>query len=65
MSLPVVEWDRWLRAGWLHDAIKDAPTAELRALAPECDWGDELLHGPAVANKLLAEGEPEIGRAHV
>ena len=57
MSLPQQEHARWLRAGWLHDSIKDAPTAELRSLVPGCDWDDELLHGPAVANKLLAEGE--------
>jgi len=62
MSLPPAEHERWLRAGWLHDSIKDAPTGELRSLAPECDWDEELLHGPAVANKLLAEGErdPEL-----
>jgi len=57
MSLSEAEHTRWVRAGWLHDAIKDAPTGELKSLAPDCDWGDELLHGPAVANKLLAEGE--------
>ena len=60
ISLPGAERDRWLRAGWLHDSIKDAPTAELRSLAPECDWDDDLLHGPAVANKLLAEGERDF-----
>ena len=57
MSLPPEEHARWLRAGWLHDSIKDASTAELRSLVAGCDWDDELLHGPAVANKLLAEGE--------
>ena len=30
MSLPAAEHARWLRAGWLHDAIKDAPTEELK-----------------------------------
>ena len=60
MSLPGEEHARWLRAGWLHDSIKDAPIAELRSLVPGCDWDDELLHGPAVANKLLAEGERDV-----
>ena len=51
MSLPVAEWDRWLRAGWLHDALRDAPFVQLKALTPECDWDEELLHGPAAARK--------------
>jgi HD superfamily phosphohydrolase YqeK len=59
MSLSPAEHGRWVRAGWLHDAIKDAPTAELRSLAPGYAWDDELLHGPAVAAKLLAEGESD------
>lgn len=57
MSLPADEHARWIRAGWLHDSIKDAPIGELKSLAPECAWDDDLVHGPAVANKLLAEGE--------
>lgn len=50
MSLSADEWKRWLRAAWLHDALRDAPLAELQRLAPGCDWDEELLHGPAAAN---------------
>ena len=51
MSLPAAERARWQRAGWLHDALRDAPIEELKRLVPGCDWDEELLHGPAVANK--------------
>ena len=57
MSLPVAEWDRWLRAGWLHDALRDAPPEQLRALVPACDWDEELLHGPAAAIKARESRE--------
>jgi HD superfamily phosphohydrolase YqeK len=65
MSLPVAEWDRWLRAGWLHDALRDAPLDELRRLVPGCDWDEELLHGPAAARKArealeARESDPEV-----
>lgn len=59
MSLPAAERERWTRAGWLHDALRDAPLAELKLLVPGCDWDEELLHGPAAANKLLALGEED------
>ncbi len=57
MALSVAEWDRWLRAGWLHDALRDAPVAELRALVPDCDWDEGLLHGPAAATKARESRE--------
>ena len=65
MSLPVAEWDRWLRAGWLHDALRDAPLEQLKALVPGCDWDVELLHGPAAARKareapVAPETDPEV-----
>lgn len=59
MSLPTAEAARWHRAAWLHDALRDAPLAELRDLVPGSTWDEELLHGPATANKLLAEGESD------
>ena len=55
MSLPVAEWDRWLRAGWLHDALRDAPLEQLQALVPGSDWDEELLHGPAAANRAMTD----------
>ena len=57
--LPAVERTRWVAAGYLHDAVKEKPEAELRALlegSPECDWPEPLLHGPAVAHLLRREG---------
>jgi HD superfamily phosphohydrolase YqeK len=49
---------RWRAAGYLHDALRDAPPPSLRPLV-EGDLGDlpgSLLHGPAVARKLRDEG---------
>ena len=43
------ERDRWLRAGWLHDALRDAP------------YADELAHGPLAAERAAAEGERDQG----
>ena len=57
MSLPAAERERWRRAGWLHDALRDAPLDQLKLLVPGCDWDEELLHGPAAANRALAEAD--------
>ena len=43
------ERDRWLRAGWLHDALRDAPAA------------DELAHGPLAAERAAKDGERDHG----
>jgi HD superfamily phosphohydrolase YqeK len=59
MSLPAEEHARWVQAGWLHDALRDAPLAELQALVPGSDWDEELLHGPAAARKARQEGETD------
>lgn len=49
---------RWRAAGMLHDALRDAPAAELRPLVDPAlrDIPDELLHGPAAAGRLRADG---------
>lgn len=49
---------RWRAAGHLHDALRDAPTAELLHLVPEPleELPAGLLHGPATAARLFAEG---------
>ncbi|MEJ7809251.1 MAG: hypothetical protein WKG32_02440 [Gemmatimonadaceae bacterium] len=47
----------WRDAGLWHDALRDAPEQELRALVPDFDRPAELLHGPAVAAKLEEMGE--------
>jgi 2-amino-4-hydroxy-6-hydroxymethyldihydropteridine diphosphokinase len=49
MDVPPDERARWLRAGWLHDALRDAPLA------------DRLAHGPAAADRAAAEGERDRG----
>src|SRR3954462_14869573 len=55
------ERDAWRNAGLLHDALRDAPEAELRALAGDDSREAELLHGPAVANLLQSRGEGTPG----
>ena len=47
----------WMHAGLLHDALRDAGEAELRALAQDPVREEELLHGPAVANLLATSGD--------
>jgi HD superfamily phosphohydrolase YqeK len=49
---------RWRAAAWLHDALRDAAPESLRALLPHesHDLPESLLHGPAVARRLEAEG---------
>lgn len=57
--LTAAERRRWARAGWLHDALRDAPEATLRQLS---DWPDApaaLLHGPAAARRAIAAGETD------
>jgi 2-amino-4-hydroxy-6-hydroxymethyldihydropteridine diphosphokinase len=49
MHVPPAERERWLRAGWLHDALRDAPL------------GDRLAHGPAAADRAAAGGERDRG----
>jgi 2-amino-4-hydroxy-6-hydroxymethyldihydropteridine diphosphokinase len=57
MDLAAEERQCWLDAGRFHDALRDAPVDELRALAGSRLAEVELLHGPAVAAKLEREGE--------
>lgn len=57
MSLPAAERERWSRAGWLHDALRDAPIEELKRLVPGCDWDEELLHGPAAAARAMTDAD--------
>lgn len=51
----------WHDAGLLHDALRDAPEDELRALAgPMPGFTVDMLHGPAAAARLRAEGETRM-----
>jgi HD superfamily phosphohydrolase YqeK len=49
---------RWRAAGYLHDALREAPPEELRPLVPDPlkDLAGKLLHGPAAAARLRADG---------
>ena len=49
MRVSPAERERWLRAAWLHDALRDASAAT------------ELDHGPACADRLVMEGEHDQG----
>jgi HD superfamily phosphohydrolase YqeK len=61
MDIPASERNRWLRAVWLHDALRDAPEAELLRWAPSAGGPIELRHGPAAAGRAKAEGETDRG----
>ena len=48
----------WHDAGRLHDALRDAPEDVLRGLAGDMPgYALEMLHGPAAAERLRADGE--------
>jgi HD superfamily phosphohydrolase YqeK len=49
MGVAPTERDRWVRAAWLHDALRDAPAAS------------ELDHGRRCAERLAAAGERDAG----
>lgn len=49
LHTPGAERQRWLKAAWLHDALRDAPLP------------DELAHGPVAADRALREGETDRG----
>lgn len=59
LGLSPSERERWCRAGWLHDALRDAPAADLQALAPEVTGPLELRHGPAAAARAGREGSSD------
>ncbi len=50
--------ERWSAAGYLHDVLRDADPGELRrGLSMPLDGlPDEVIHGPAAADRLRREG---------
>ena len=61
MGVPDSERHRWLKAVWLHDALRDAPPEELNRWAPTAKGPVDLRHGPASAARAKAEGETDRG----
>lgn len=61
IGVPDSERNRWLRAVWLHDALRDASAEELEAAAPAATGPRKLRHGPASAARAKAEGEMDRG----
>src|SRR3954466_3685018 len=58
LHLAEAEAQAWHDAGRFHDALRDAPEVELRRLAGDLpDYTVDMLHGPAAANRLHADGE--------
>jgi 2-amino-4-hydroxy-6-hydroxymethyldihydropteridine diphosphokinase len=57
MCVEQSERHAWSDAALYHDALRDAPAAELRALVADPGIPDALLHGPAAAELLAREGE--------
>ncbi len=61
IGVPDSEKHRWLRAVWLHDALRDASPEELEKFAADSPGPPELRHGPASAGRARAEGEDDRG----
>jgi 2-amino-4-hydroxy-6-hydroxymethyldihydropteridine diphosphokinase len=57
MHVPEEERRAWIDAGRTHDALKDAPDAELFALVGDVTYEPQMLHGPAAAVRLERDGE--------
>ena len=55
------EAQAWHDAGRYHDALRDAPEAELRRLSAGHDLPLDVLHGPAAAAHLESLGETRAG----
>jgi HD superfamily phosphohydrolase YqeK len=62
LGLSESERTRWVAAGWLHDVLREAHPDELRPLVPQAfrDLPGKLLHGPAAAERLAGEADPEL-----
>jgi HD superfamily phosphohydrolase YqeK len=57
LELPADEARAWHDAGRYHDALRDAPESQLRALAEAPGYETEMLHGPAAAEQMRRNGE--------
>jgi HD superfamily phosphohydrolase YqeK len=61
LGVPDSERNRWLRAVWLHDALRDAGPEVLAKWVAGTPAPSELQHGPASAAHARAEGETDRG----
>ncbi|MCH8937909.1 MAG: 2-amino-4-hydroxy-6-hydroxymethyldihydropteridine diphosphokinase [Gemmatimonadetes bacterium] len=61
MSREPDERARWVRAAFLHDALRDAPEDELARLADRKWDVPGLYHGPAAARLAEEHGETDTG----
>lgn len=62
LGLSATERLEWHDAARLHDALRDAPETMLRELAGDFPVADEnVLHGPAVSQRLRLDGEQRTG----
>jgi len=61
LGVPDSERNRWLKAVWLHDAVRDASRETLAEWAASSSGPIELWHGPAAAARAKAEGETDRG----
>ena len=57
MAIDPGEAAAWHDAARWHDALRDAPEQQLRELVPEASYSGPMLHGPAAAARLAADGE--------
>ena len=57
MRLGPDEANAWIDAGMWHDALRDAPEELLRQITADHETPADLLHGPAAATQLEADGE--------
>ena len=61
LKLTAEEAQAWHDVGRFHDALRDAPEAELRRLGAGHDLPLDVLHGPAAAAYLVSIGEARTG----
>jgi HD superfamily phosphohydrolase YqeK len=54
LALDDVDRARWAAAGWLHDALRDAPPEEL--IGEAAGYPRKVRHGPAAAALLRRDG---------
>ncbi len=57
MELPEAERLAWHEAALWHDALRDAPESVMREITGDLVSDASLLHGPAAADRLAADGE--------